>query len=86
LAAVDPAGAVTQRCAAQPRRARGGGSPGQGEDIVPIPGTRSERRLAENIAAATVALGTADLERIHTILPDGASGARYPASMMPVSE
>jgi aryl-alcohol dehydrogenase-like predicted oxidoreductase len=58
----------------------------QGEDIVPIPGTRSEHRLAENIAAATVALDAADLERIHTILPGGASGARYPASMMPVSE
>jgi aryl-alcohol dehydrogenase-like predicted oxidoreductase len=58
----------------------------QGEDIVPIPGTRSAARVAENVAAADVALATAEIERIDAILPHGAYGARYPAPMMPVWE
>ncbi|UIJ35687.1 aldo/keto reductase [Allobranchiibius sp. GilTou73] len=55
----------------------------QGEDIVPIPGTRSPERLAENVAAADLTLSTADLERVAQILPRGAYGSRYPAEMMP---
>lgn len=55
----------------------------QGDDIVPIPGTRSPRRLAENVAAAYVELSAADLARIKEILPQGAAGSRYPQAMMP---
>ena len=55
----------------------------QGDDIVPIPGTRSPRRLEENVAAADVTLDPADLDRIREIMPHGAAGARYPAAMMP---
>ncbi|MGI5460822.1 aldo/keto reductase [Streptomyces sp. CA-249302] len=55
----------------------------QGEDIVPIPGTRSPRRLEENVAAAHVHLDAQDLARVEEILPHGAAGARYPARMMP---
>ena len=55
----------------------------QGDDIVPIPGTRNPDRLAENVAAADVTLDPADLDRIRQILPHGAAGARYPAAMMP---
>jgi len=55
----------------------------QGDDIVPIPGTRSETRLAENIAAADVTLSDEDLARIHEIVPEGSYGSRYPAEMMP---
>ena len=55
----------------------------QGDDIVPIPGTRSPDRLAENTAAADVELTAGDLKRIADILPDGAYGSRYPAGMMP---
>ncbi|CAA9431354.1 MAG: Oxidoreductase, aldo/keto reductase family [uncultured Rubrobacteraceae bacterium] len=55
----------------------------QGDDIVPIPGTRNPDRLAENVAAADVTLHQADLDRIRQILPHGAAGARYPAAMMP---
>ncbi len=55
----------------------------QGEDIVPIPGTRSPERLAENVAAADVQLSAEDLARIEEIVPDGAFGSRYPAAMMP---
>lgn len=55
----------------------------QGDDIVPIPGTRNPERLAENVAAADVTLDPTDLDRIHEILPYGAAGARYPAALMP---
>ncbi|MDQ8043061.1 MAG: aldo/keto reductase [Solirubrobacteraceae bacterium] len=55
----------------------------QGDDIVPIPGTRSQTRLAENIGSADVALTTEDLARIDEILPHGSFGGRYPEAMLP---
>jgi len=55
----------------------------QGEDIVPIPGTRSPDRLAENVAAVDITLTDDDRAGIHEILPHGAHGARYPAAMLP---
>ncbi|MEV0219319.1 aldo/keto reductase [Streptomyces sp. NPDC050704] len=55
----------------------------QGDDIVPIPGTRSPRRLAENVAAAAVTLTPEDLARVQEILPKGAAGSRYPEAIMP---
>ncbi len=52
---------------------------GQGEDIVPIPGTRRRDRLEENIGALTVSLSRDELEQIDEIAPKGvASGMRYP--------
>jgi len=56
----------------------------QGDDIVPIPGTRNPQRLAENVAAASVVLSPAEVDRIREILPHGAAGSRYPAARMPV--
>ncbi|WP_329372501.1 aldo/keto reductase [Streptomyces sp. NBC_01483] len=55
----------------------------QGEDIVPIPGTRSATRVEENAGAAEVDLTSADLRHIVEILPHGSAGSRYPAAMMP---
>ncbi|MDX6292102.1 MAG: hypothetical protein QOH50_1177 [Kribbellaceae bacterium] len=55
----------------------------QGEDIVPIPGTRNPRRLAENVGAAETELTGADLDRIRQILPHGSYGSRYLAHHMP---
>ena len=50
----------------------------QGEDIVPIPGTRHVRYLDENIGALEVELTGADLKRLDQILPPGAAaGQRY---------
>jgi aryl-alcohol dehydrogenase-like predicted oxidoreductase len=50
----------------------------QGEDVVPIPGTKRVRYLDENIAALEVKLSEADLKRLDEILPPGAaSGQRY---------
>lgn len=55
----------------------------QGDDIVPIPGTRGSQRLEENVAAAQVTLTSEDLARVQEILPHGSAGSRYPAAMMP---
>ncbi|WP_242098014.1 aldo/keto reductase [Sphingomonas sp. CROZ-RG-20F-R02-07] len=55
----------------------------QGEDIVPIPGTKRRRYLEDNAGALAVTLSGADLARIDAILPPGAaSGARYPDATM----
>jgi aryl-alcohol dehydrogenase-like predicted oxidoreductase len=55
----------------------------QGDDVVPIPGTRSATRVEENVGAADVELTAGDLERIEAVLPGGAHGSRYPEAMMP---
>src|SRR5215472_9520310 len=44
----------------------------QGDDVVPIPGTKRIPRLEENAAAAAVTLSRADLERLETIAPRAA--------------
>lgn len=50
----------------------------QGEDIVPIPGTKLRRRLRENIEATDIILSQDDLETISSIAPKGfAVGTRY---------
>jgi aryl-alcohol dehydrogenase-like predicted oxidoreductase len=56
----------------------------QGDDVVPIPGTRSATRAEENVGAAEVELSAAVLEHIETILPGGAYGSRYHDALMPV--
>jgi aryl-alcohol dehydrogenase-like predicted oxidoreductase len=55
----------------------------QGEDIVPIPGTKHVRYLEENIGAIDVKLTAEDLKRLDQILPPGAAaGQRYPEQSM----
>ena len=55
----------------------------QGEDIVPIPGTKRRRWLDDNIGALDVRLTDEDLARIDHILPPGAAaGDRYHAAGM----
>jgi aryl-alcohol dehydrogenase-like predicted oxidoreductase len=56
----------------------------QGDDVVPIPGTRSQKRLEENVGAADVALTAEDLDRIQEIVPNGAFGGRYAEEATPV--
>jgi aryl-alcohol dehydrogenase-like predicted oxidoreductase len=53
----------------------------QGEDIVPIPGTRRRTRLEENVGALDVELTEDDLRRIDDVMPR-VSGDRYPGQMM----
>jgi aryl-alcohol dehydrogenase-like predicted oxidoreductase len=50
----------------------------QGDDVIPIPGTKRVRYLDENIGALEVHLSDADLKRLDEILPPGAAaGMRY---------
>ena len=50
----------------------------QGDDIVPIPGTKRRKYLEENVAAADVKLSKSDLARIEEAAPKGfAAGGRY---------
>lgn len=51
----------------------------QGEDIVPIPGTKRQAYLEENVGALNVTLEPQELKEIDAIAPKGvASGNRYP--------
>jgi aryl-alcohol dehydrogenase-like predicted oxidoreductase len=55
----------------------------QGDDIVPIPGTKRRSKLEENVGAVNVRLTAQDLERIDRIIPPGAAaGLRYPQAHM----
>jgi aryl-alcohol dehydrogenase-like predicted oxidoreductase len=55
----------------------------QGQDIVPIPGTKRRKYLEQNAAAAEVILSQEDLARIEDVFPkDAAAGLRYPEQMM----
>ena len=51
----------------------------QGDDIVPIPGTKRRKYLEQNAAAADLELTAEDLRRIDEVAPVGAAaGSRYP--------
>ena len=59
----------------------------QGENVIPIPGTRRRRYLQENLAALEVHLSadeSAELERLFT--PEQVAGTRYPAAWMQLVE
>jgi aryl-alcohol dehydrogenase-like predicted oxidoreductase len=50
----------------------------QGDDTVPIPGTKHVRYLEENVAAVDVELSAGDLARIEEAFPERATaGERY---------
>ncbi len=51
----------------------------QGDDIVPIPGTKRRKYLEQNIAATEISLSGAEIERLSASFPSGAAaGLRYP--------
>ena len=55
----------------------------QGDDIVPIPGTKRLKYLEENAGAAGVTLTEEDLARIEEVMPRGsAAGERYAEAQM----
>jgi aryl-alcohol dehydrogenase-like predicted oxidoreductase len=55
----------------------------QGQDIVPIPGTKRRKYLEENLGALDVELTPGDLAEIDAVAPAGvAAGLRYPEAMM----
>lgn len=55
----------------------------QGDDIVPIPGTKRRKYLEVNAAAVEIELSADDLKRINEVAqPGSAAGARYPEAAM----
>ena len=55
----------------------------QGEDIVPIPGTKRIKYLVENASSVDVDLSKEELEKIEMVFPkDAAAGLRYPENTM----
>ncbi|HEY5107497.1 MAG TPA: aldo/keto reductase [Caulobacteraceae bacterium] len=55
----------------------------QGDDVVPIPGTKRRSYLEENIAAVDISLTSAELAELSAAFPaDRVAGERYPAAMM----
>jgi aryl-alcohol dehydrogenase-like predicted oxidoreductase len=59
----------------------------QGEDIVPIPGTKRRKYLEENAAADSMRLTQEDLRRIDEVFPpEAVAGERYPEHVMALVE
>ncbi|MBA3833000.1 MAG: aldo/keto reductase [Chthoniobacterales bacterium] len=55
----------------------------QGDDIVPIPGTKHRKYVEQNAEAVNIALSDEELKQIDEVFPkDAASGLRYPEEMM----
>jgi aryl-alcohol dehydrogenase-like predicted oxidoreductase len=55
----------------------------QGDDIVPIPGTKRSERVDENVAALDVKLSNDEVARLSSALPPGAAaGTRYAEAQM----
>jgi aryl-alcohol dehydrogenase-like predicted oxidoreductase len=55
----------------------------KGEDVVPIPGTKSPRHLEENAAASEIDLSQEDVDELdNAVSPDSVRGNRYPEQMM----
>ena len=55
----------------------------QGDDLVPIPGTKRRKYLDENVGALEVTLSAAELEELNEVFPpDVAAGSRYPEQAM----
>jgi aryl-alcohol dehydrogenase-like predicted oxidoreductase len=55
----------------------------QGDDLVPIPGTKRRKYLEENLGAASVRLTQADLDRVRAFLADHQpAGSRYMPGML----
>ena len=55
----------------------------QGDDLVPIPGTKRRDRLDENLGALDVTLSEAELQAIDAIFPpDAVAGPRYAEAML----
>ena len=55
----------------------------QGDDIIPIPGTKRRSHLEQNAAAVEITFSAEELRRIEEVVPRGAaSGLRYAEEMM----
>ncbi len=80
LALVEKVGALAKQKGCTPGQLALAWVMAQGDDVVPIPGTKRRRYLEENLGALDVPLDREDLAGIEAVFPKGAvSGARYAA-------
>ncbi|HUM10995.1 MAG TPA: aldo/keto reductase [Myxococcaceae bacterium] len=80
LALVEKVGALARQKGCTPGQLALAWVMAQGDDVVPIPGTKRRRYLEENLGALDVQLDRQDLAGIEAVFPKGAvSGARYAA-------
>ncbi|GAA2711426.1 MULTISPECIES: aldo/keto reductase [Streptomyces] len=83
LALVRAVGEVATRIGCTPSQAALAWLLAQGDDIIPIPGTKRRRYLEENATAADLALPPADLDLLRAAVPEEAvAGDRYPAQAL----
>ena len=80
LALLDPVKSVAEAKGCTPAQVALAWLLAQGEDIVPIPGTKRRKYLEENVAALEVMLSRAEMDLLEqTFQPGVAAGLRYPA-------
>lgn len=78
LALVDQVKAIAQEKGVTPAQLALAWLLAQGDDMVPIPGTKRRQYLEENVAAVEIELSQAELDRIDAMAPQGAAvGDRY---------
>lgn len=83
LAIADAVRGLAQRKGATPAQIALAWVLAQGEDILPIPGTKRRERQAENAASVNVKLSAADLQELNTAVEKvSVKGDRYPPAMM----
>ena len=83
LTLVDRLGTLAERKGCSPAQLALAWVLAQGDDIIPIPGTKRSRYLDENLGALAVSLTPAERDAISAIFPpEGIAGTRYPAAMM----
>jgi aryl-alcohol dehydrogenase-like predicted oxidoreductase len=83
LALLDRVAAVAKEKGVRPAQLALAWVLAQGEDVVPIPGTKRLRYLEDNVATLEIELGVEDLRRIDEAAPRGATaGTRYPERAM----
>jgi aryl-alcohol dehydrogenase-like predicted oxidoreductase len=83
LALVDKVRAIAERKGCTPSQLALAWVMAQGQDLVPIPGTKRRKYLEENVGAAGITLTREDLAEIDAVFPPQAAvGARYPEAGM----
>jgi aryl-alcohol dehydrogenase-like predicted oxidoreductase len=81
LALVETVKAIAAEIGCAPAQAALAWLLAQGDDILPIPGTKRVKWLAENVAAADVTLTTAQLDQLAAAIPpEAVAGTRYAAA------
>ena len=87
LALVEKVKMLAERKGCQPSQLALAWVLAQGDDIIPIPGTKRRRYLEENVAAVDLLFTADELAEIDAVFPpDAAAGLRYPEEMMRLAD